>query len=89
MVALLPLAWLLVRLRRGGRSDVFVLGTYLVSTGLIRFAIEFLRWRQPIIGPLAVAHVASLVAIVIGLALLSASRNDHLLQDRQDTRRKP
>jgi phosphatidylglycerol---prolipoprotein diacylglyceryl transferase len=75
-LALLPLAWLLVRLRRHGRSDGFVLGTYLVSTGLIRFAIEFLRWRQPIIGPLAVAHVAALVAIVIGVALLYASRAD-------------
>ncbi len=76
LAALLPLAWLLVRLRRGGRSDGFVLGTYLVSAGLIRFAIEFLRWRQPILGPLAVAHVAALVAMVTGVALLYASRAD-------------
>lgn len=89
IAALLPLAWLLVRLRRHGRSDVFVLGAYLVSTGLIRFAIEFLRWRQPIVGPLAVAHLAALVAIVIGLALLHASRKDDPLEVKQDARRKP
>jgi phosphatidylglycerol:prolipoprotein diacylglycerol transferase len=70
MAALLPLAWLLVRWRRQGRSDRFVLGTYLAATGLIRFAIEFLRWRQPIVGPFAVGHLAALVAIVAGLAFL-------------------
>lgn len=73
MAALLPLAWLLVRLRRQGRADLFVLGTYLVSTGLIRFAIEFLRWRQPIVGPFAVAHVAALLVMIAGVALLATS----------------
>jgi phosphatidylglycerol---prolipoprotein diacylglyceryl transferase len=87
MVALLPVAWLLVRWRRAGRPDRFVLGTYLVSTGLIRFAIEFLRLRQSLVGPFAVAHVAAVVAVISGAALLYAGRNDKVLQNRQDARR--
>src|SRR5262245_6091884 len=46
---LVPIAWRLLRWRREGRPDAFVLGAYLVSTGLTRFAIEFIRWRQPVI----------------------------------------
>ena len=72
MLALLPVAWLLLRWRRAGRADTFVLGAYLVSTGLIRFAIEFLRWRQPLVGPFAVAHVAAAAVVLAGLALLFA-----------------
>lgn len=69
-VALLPLVWLLLRWRRQGRSDRFVFGAYLVIAGLIRFVIEFLRVRQPIAGPFAVAHVAAALAIVVGVVLL-------------------
>jgi phosphatidylglycerol:prolipoprotein diacylglycerol transferase len=76
MAALLPVAWLLVRWRRAGRPDRFVLGAYLVSTGLIRFAIEFLRLRQSLVGPFAVAHVAALIAVVVGVTLLSGSSQD-------------
>lgn len=70
MAALLPLAWLLSRWRRHGRSDGFVLGAYLVSAGLVRFAIEFLRVRHPLLGPLALAHLFSLAAVAVGLVLL-------------------
>ena len=73
-VALLPVAWLLARWRRAGRPDRFVLGAYLVSAGLIRFAIEFLRVRQSLAGPFAVAHAAAFVAVVVGVALVYASR---------------
>lgn len=69
--ALLPIAWLLYRWRREGRSDWFVLGAYLASTGLIRFGIEFLRVRQSLVGPFAVAHVFSFAALCIGVALLT------------------
>lgn len=72
--ALLVILWLLLRWRRQGRSDRFVLGAYLVATGLVRFAIEFLRWRQPIIGPFAVAHVAAAVVMAVGVVLLAAGR---------------
>jgi len=88
MVALLPVAWLLMRWRHAGRPDRFVLGAYLVSTGLIRFAIEFLRLRQSLVGPLAVAHVAALIAVIAGVALLYASRKDPMLQDTKGRRRK-
>jgi len=73
-LALLPLAWMLLRWRREGRSDAFVLGAYLTSAGVIRFGIEFLRVHQPILGPLALAHLLSVAAVCIGVVLLSKSR---------------
>jgi phosphatidylglycerol---prolipoprotein diacylglyceryl transferase len=69
-IALIPLAVLLFRWRKQGRSDTFVLGTYLVLAGTIRFAIEFLRVNVRVLGPLSVAHLASLGAIAIGAALV-------------------
>lgn len=72
--ALLPIAWLLLRWRHDGRSDRFVLGAYLVATGLVRFTIEFLRLREPLTGPFAVAHVLSLVAVCAGAFLLRSQR---------------
>lgn len=77
LAALLPFAWLLMRWRRQGRTDRFVFGAYLVGAGVIRFAVEFLRVRQPILGPLAVAHVAALVAIAAGAILLLRSESRH------------
>jgi phosphatidylglycerol:prolipoprotein diacylglycerol transferase len=74
VLALLPLAWMLLRWRREGRSDAFVLGTYLTSAGVIRFGIEFLRVHQPILGPLALAHLFSVAAVCIGVVLLLKSR---------------
>lgn len=73
-LALLPLAWMLLRWRREGRSDAFVLGAYLTSAGAIRFGIEFLRVHQLIVGPLALAHLFSVAAVCIGVVLLSKSR---------------
>jgi phosphatidylglycerol:prolipoprotein diacylglycerol transferase len=73
-IALVPLAWLLFRWRRQGRPDIFVLGAYLVLAGTIRFLIEFLRVNVHVLGVLTVAHVASLAAVAIGVALLAASR---------------
>ncbi len=72
-VALAPLALLLLRWRRQGRSDAFVLGSYLAGAGAIRFAIEFLRVNERVLGALSVAHLASLAAIAIGAALLAAA----------------
>jgi phosphatidylglycerol:prolipoprotein diacylglycerol transferase len=74
VLALLPLAWMLLRWRREGRSDAFVLGTYLTSAGVIRFGIEFLRVHQSIMGPLALAHLLSVAAVCVGVVLLSKSR---------------
>ena len=79
MAALLPIVWLLLRWRREGRPDLFVLGAYLVATGSVRFVIELLRVHQPFAGPFAVAHVFSMVAIGVGAVLLRASRRHDTL----------
>ena len=68
----MPLAILLVRLRRGGRSARFVLGAYLALAGTIRFCIEFLRVNDRVLGPLTVAHVAALAAVLIGAVLIAS-----------------
>jgi len=72
--ALVPLAFALIGLRRAGRSDSVVVGTYLLLAGLLRFSIEFLRINPRILGPLSVAHVAALAAAVIGGVLLLRAR---------------
>jgi phosphatidylglycerol:prolipoprotein diacylglycerol transferase len=72
--ALVPLAWLLVRWRRHGRSDRFVLGAYFALAGAIRFVIEFIRVDARVVGGLSVAHLASLGAMAIGVALLTRER---------------
>jgi phosphatidylglycerol---prolipoprotein diacylglyceryl transferase len=69
---LVPLAWLLIRWRRQRRDDRFVLGAYLILAGTIRFVIEFLRINTRVLGPLSVAHIAALGAIVAGGLLLRA-----------------
>jgi phosphatidylglycerol:prolipoprotein diacylglycerol transferase len=71
---LVPLALLLIRWRRNGRTDGFVLGWYLVLAGAIRFAVEFLRVDVRVLGPLSVAHLASLGAIAVGLVILQRMR---------------
>ena len=68
--ALVPLASLLFRWRREERRDAFVLGGYLMLAGAIRFVIEFVRVNDRVVGPLTVAHVASLLVVGIGVALL-------------------
>jgi phosphatidylglycerol:prolipoprotein diacylglycerol transferase len=69
-VLLLPVTALLLRWRRQRRSDRVVLGLYLVLTGAIRFAIEFLRVNERVFGALSVAHLGSIAVVVVGIALL-------------------
>ena len=69
-LALVPLAVLLFRWRRQERADAFVLGAYLLVAGAIRFAIEFLRVNERVVGPFSVAHLASMVVIFLGLAFV-------------------
>jgi phosphatidylglycerol:prolipoprotein diacylglycerol transferase len=73
-LALVPLAWLLMRARRRRIPDAVVLGAYLASAGLIRFAIEFLRINERVVGPLSVAHIAALLAVIAGGLLLAGAR---------------
>src|SRR5262252_7080426 len=72
--ALVPVVWLLVRWRRQGRPDTFVLGGYLVMAGTIRFAIEFLRVNVRVLGMFTVAHLASLLVAASGIVLLTRSQ---------------
>jgi phosphatidylglycerol:prolipoprotein diacylglycerol transferase len=69
-VLLLPVAWLLVRWRREGRVDALVFGAYLLMAGALRFAIEFVRINERVLGPLSVAHVASLLVAILGLTFV-------------------
>jgi len=68
--ALVPLTVLLLRWRGEKRDDSFVLGAYLAAAGGIRFAIEFLRINERVLGPLSVAHIAAMLAVLIGVLLL-------------------
>lgn len=72
-LALVPVAWLLLRWRRQSRPDHLVLGGYLVLAGAVRFGIEFLRVNERVVGGLSVAHLASLVAALVGAILLLRS----------------
>lgn len=73
-LALVPIAFMLTRWRRQGRSDRLVLGRYLVLVGLLRFVIEFVRINDQVLGPLTVAQTASIIAIAAGLLILRTSR---------------
>ena len=71
-VPLFALAILLTRLRVAGTADRRVFGIYLLAAGALRFAIEFVRVDQRVLLGLSVAHLASLAAILAGLALLAS-----------------
>ncbi|MBA2305274.1 MAG: prolipoprotein diacylglyceryl transferase [Acidobacteria bacterium] len=75
-VVLVPIAWLLIRLRDKGTPDRIVLGVYLLAAGITRFVIEFLRVNERVLGPFSVAHLASLAALAAGLVLLSTSSRE-------------
>lgn len=72
--ALIPIAWLLFRWRQQQRDERIVLGRYFVMAGALRFAIEFVRVNERVVGPFTVAHIASLLAMVLGLGLLKTQR---------------
>lgn len=77
-LALIPVSWILLAMRRRGAPPVRVLGAYLALAGSIRFAIEWLRIDVRVLGPLSVAHIASASVAVIGLGLLVRSRSTAL-----------
>jgi phosphatidylglycerol:prolipoprotein diacylglycerol transferase len=72
--ALAVLGWLLIRWRRAGVADAVVLGRYAVAAGVIRFAIEFVRINERILGPFTLAQLISWSLASAGVALLIASR---------------
>jgi phosphatidylglycerol:prolipoprotein diacylglycerol transferase len=74
VVALVPLALLLGRWRRQGRSNRFVFGAYLALAGLTRFLVELVRVNEPVLGMFTVAGLAALTAVTIGAALVATAR---------------
>jgi phosphatidylglycerol:prolipoprotein diacylglycerol transferase len=68
------LAWILIRWRRRGLSDLTVLGRYFVLAGGFRFLLEFVRVNTRVLGPLTVAHMFSALVVGLGVVLLTASR---------------
>jgi phosphatidylglycerol---prolipoprotein diacylglyceryl transferase len=85
--ALIPLALLLLRWRRQGRADHVVLGAYLVLAGSLRFAIEFIRVNERVVGILSVAHLAALAAILTGAILLWRGAEETSTTGRSSPRR--
>lgn len=69
IIGALVVAW-----RRRKLDDRVVLGAYFSLAGMTRFLIEFIRVNERVVGPLTVAHLASLAAILVGVLLLAGSR---------------
>jgi phosphatidylglycerol:prolipoprotein diacylglycerol transferase len=74
LVLLVPLAWVLVRMRRRHAADRIVLGTYMVAAGAIRFIVEWFRVDRRVALDMSVAHWASLLLVLIGIAVLARRR---------------
>lgn len=69
-LALFMIGLLLLGLRRRKLDDRLVLGAYFTLAGATRFAIEFVRVNERVLGNLTVAHLASLAVVVAGIGLL-------------------
>lgn len=70
-IPLLLIGGLLLRWRKQGVSDRVVFGAYLVLAGTTRFLIEFVRVNLRVLGPFTVAQIASALAVIAGVWLLS------------------
>lgn len=73
-IPLFMIGWMLFVWRRQKCDDRVVLGAYFALAGLTRFLIEFIRLNERVVGPLTVAHLASTIAMFVGVALLTLSR---------------
>lgn len=70
-IPLFAIGILLIRWRQRRVNDYTLFGRYLVLVGTTRFLIEFVRVNERVVGPLTVAHLASLTAVIAGFALVS------------------
>ena len=75
--ALIPIAGAMMRWRRRHVSDAWVVGAYLVSTGLLRFAIEFIRVNERVALGMTVAQWAALAIVASGVGFCSRSSIRH------------
>ena len=87
-VALVAIAWLLVRWRRGGVADRAVLGRYFVLAGAVRFAIEFVRVNAPVLGPLTLAQIISLALVAAGAVLTLQQTSTPAAENSRGPRRR-
>ena len=69
-IALLPIAAVLLRMRRRQAVDRSIVGAYLVMTALTRFLIQWIRVYEPFAGPFGFAHIAAIAVMALGLYLL-------------------
>ncbi len=62
--------------KQGGRPrrPGFILGQYLVLTGVARFLVEFIRINPPVLWGLTNAQLASLTSMVAGFILLALAK---------------
>ena len=75
IVGSLLLVW-----RRRQRNDRVVLGAYFALAGTTRFVIEFVRVNERVLGPVTVAHLASLAVVAAGVALLLSTGRTPIIQ---------
>jgi phosphatidylglycerol:prolipoprotein diacylglycerol transferase len=61
--------WLWIRGRKA-RPSGWILGEYLVLSGIARFMVEFIRRNPPVLWGLSNAQLASAGSVVVGLALI-------------------
>ena len=73
-IPLFAIGLLLLMWRRRQLDDRVVLGAYFALAGATRFAIEFVRVNERVLGSLTVAHLASAVVAVAGVTLLLTAR---------------
>lgn len=69
-VPLLIIGSLLLVWRRRKLDDRVILGAYFALAGATRFAIEFVRVNDRVVGPLTVAHLAAFAVALVGFALM-------------------
>ena len=77
-IALVGIAWALMRWRRDGVPDPVVLGRYFVLAGSTRFAIEFIRVNTRLVGPLTLAHMLSMTLVIVGALMILRQRTPTL-----------
>jgi phosphatidylglycerol:prolipoprotein diacylglycerol transferase len=73
-VGLVVLAWMLIRWRRARVSDASVLGRYLVLSGILRFAIEFIRINERVALGMSLAQLVAVAVVLVGLVLTRKRR---------------
>jgi phosphatidylglycerol:prolipoprotein diacylglycerol transferase len=70
------LAWWLWKRQSKARPLGFITGEYLVLSGIARFLVEFVRINPHVYGPFSNAQVAAAITVIVGSAIMFATRNN-------------